>query len=97
MDCNYEKHNLIAHMTSIYVQRLEDYQVENVVKKMQDFFGEVESIDVTHIVVTPKTVSARVKLHKLARRIYHNDGGDDNIHSGKPGETIQRILQPSSI
>ena len=85
--CNYNKHNPIAHMTSIYVKRLKDpARLESVAAKLKQHFGEVESIEVTHIVLTPRTVSARVKLHKLARATYGNDGGDDNIHTGKPGE-----------
>ena len=73
-------------MTSIYVKRLKDPAIIGVAAKLKQHFGEVESIEVTHIVLTPRTVSARVKLHKLARATYGNDGGDDNIHTGKPGD-----------
>lgn len=79
----------LAHMTAVYLGNIpEAEKVKAAYDKLHNEVGQVAKIDVTAVVVTPRTVSARIKLRTTARRLYFNDDpGGSNAYMEKAGKT----------
>lgn len=80
----------VAHITAAYMGKMSSItEKKTAATKLLKEVGQTDTFDVTAIVVTKRTVSARVKLSESAMRIYQNDG--DDPHIGRPGSNDSHL------
>lgn len=77
----------IVHVTSVYMGRITDNEKrKTAANNLRKHIGVIDSMDVTAVVFTKRTISARVRLHRQARPYYFNDaGGPGEAHTDKQG------------
>ncbi|XP_067932550.1 2',3'-cyclic-nucleotide 3'-phosphodiesterase-like [Watersipora subatra] len=75
----------ITHMTALHLSNVRENRKADITKKLLTHVGQVNRFEVPAIVITKRTVSARVKLTAEALKWFLNDGPTDETYSHRAG------------
>lgn len=84
-------HNL--HLTSCY---LAHRHTEHQLSDLDKHIGSVDKLHISAVIISSRTVSARVQLDTPTLHFYRNDVTDE-MHKGKPGKYKTVFCQPQAI
>lgn len=73
-------------MTSVFLGRMPVEKRNQISETLMERIGEVGKLSVTAVIITERTVSVRVKLSGVVKRLYSNDlREDEDLDNEKPG------------